>query len=107
MSGETLSNPSQLPIIKTTQVLRGVDGIMEWLDPKHREPFLLIGPDGCGKKPEKLSSCKAKLNNGSIIDLTSLDNPKHPRQIKINGYSLSFNPCKQLFLFEILNKYKK
>lgn len=46
---ETLTNPSQLPIINTTQVLRGVDGIMPWLDSKHKRPFLLIGPDGCGK----------------------------------------------------------
>jgi hypothetical protein len=48
MTSDTLTYPSQLPIIKTTQILRGVDAytcIMQWLDPKHREPFLLIGPD--------------------------------------------------------------
>ena len=28
---------------------------------------------------EKLSSCKVKLDDGKIIDLTSLDNPSSPR----------------------------
>ena len=30
-------------------------------------------------KPTKLSSCKAQLDDGSIIDLTSLDNAASPR----------------------------
>ena len=34
--------------------------------------------------PTKLSNCKAKLDDGSIIDLTSQDNPNNPRQIKLN-----------------------
>jgi dynein heavy chain 2, cytosolic len=46
---DILNSPSQLPIIKTMQLQRGVDGITPWLDVKHRQPFLLIGPDGCGK----------------------------------------------------------
>ena len=29
--------------------------------------------------PTKLSNCKARLDDNSIIDLTSLDNPKSPR----------------------------
>ncbi len=31
------------------------------------------------KKPKKLSNCKAQLDDGSIIDLTSLDNAGSPR----------------------------
>jgi len=31
------------------------------------------------KAPTKLSNCKAMLDDNSIIDLTSLDNPKNPR----------------------------
>ena len=29
--------------------------------------------------PEKITNCKAKLANGKIIDLTSLDNASNPR----------------------------
>jgi hypothetical protein len=28
---------------------------------------------------EKITNCKVKLDDGSIIDLTSLDNPTNPR----------------------------
>ena len=31
------------------------------------------------KKPTKLSSCKAQLDDGSIVDLTSLDDSSSPR----------------------------
>ena len=37
------------------------------------------------KAPEKLSNCKAKLDDGSIVDLTSQDKSSSPRLIfKIN-----------------------
>ena len=29
--------------------------------------------------PTKLSNCKARLDDNSIVDLTSLDNPQNPR----------------------------
>jgi hypothetical protein len=29
--------------------------------------------------PQKLSNCKAKLDDGSIVDLTSQDKPNSPR----------------------------
>jgi hypothetical protein len=31
--------------------------------------------------PQKLSNCKAKLDDGSIVDLTSQDKPNSPRFI--------------------------
>lgn len=30
-------------------------------------------------EPEKISSCVAKLSTGELIDLSSLDDPSHPR----------------------------
>ena len=80
-SSEPLTSPSQLPIIKTTQLLRGVDGIMEWLDPKHREPFLIIGPDGCGKSLV-LRQCFTQLRSTqvAIIHCSAQTNPSHVLQ---------------------------
>lgn len=40
---------------------------------------------------EKLGSCKAKLDDGRIIDLSSLDNPSKPRYLtkNVSWYLLS------------------
>lgn len=62
---EPFANPSQLPIINTTQVLRGVDGIMPWLSHKVKKPFLLIGPDGCGKSLV-LKQCFTQLRSTQV-----------------------------------------
>ena len=45
------------------------------------------------KKPTKLSSCKAQLDDGSIVDLTSLDNAASPRTAQDKNYNYVFNPC--------------
>jgi hypothetical protein len=43
----------------------------------------------CESKPQKLSSCSAKLDDGKIIDLKLVDNPNNPRLIKPLLYSFS------------------
>ena len=72
--------------------------------------------------PIKLGNCKVKLNNTSIVDLSSLDDVKNPRLFKIvskiyssklkkilfnlinlrkdtgNGFTYWFNPCKNFKL---------
>ncbi|RNA34496.1 hypothetical protein BpHYR1_048778 [Brachionus plicatilis] len=40
-----------------------------------------------------LSPCKAQLNDGRLIDLTSLDNPTSPRVAEKAGFKYKFNPC--------------
>lgn len=40
---------------------------------------LIINAESKLTKPTKLSSCKAQLDDGSIVDLTSLDNAGSPR----------------------------
>ena len=45
------------------------------------------------KKPTKLSNCKAQLDDGSIVDLTSLDNAASPRTTQDKNYNYVFNPC--------------
>ncbi|CAF0705781.1 unnamed protein product [Brachionus calyciflorus] len=41
----------------------------------------------------QLSSCKAQLDDGSLIDLSSLDNPSSPRTVRDDDYDYKFNPC--------------
>ncbi|CAF1091801.1 unnamed protein product [Brachionus calyciflorus] len=41
----------------------------------------------------QLSSCKVQLDDGGLIDLTSLDNPSKPRTDTDNDYDYKFNPC--------------
>jgi hypothetical protein len=36
------------------------------------------------KSPQKLSDCKAKLDDGSIVDLSSLNKPNSPRFYFLN-----------------------
>ena len=38
------------PIVKTIDIQRGLDGFSSWLIPENRQPFLLVGPPGCGKR---------------------------------------------------------
>ncbi|XP_065136472.1 cytoplasmic dynein 2 heavy chain 1 [Paramisgurnus dabryanus] len=46
---EDLNNPQNLPVIHTTDMQRGLDLFTPWLSSNHRQPFLLVGPEGCGK----------------------------------------------------------
>lgn len=39
----------QLPVIKTVDVQRFIDSFSSWLRPDNRQPFIIIGPEGCGK----------------------------------------------------------
>jgi len=108
-NNEPLSNPSQLPIIKTTQVLRGVDGIMPWFDNKYRKPFLLIGPDGCGKSLV-LKQCFTQLRSTqvAIIHCSAQTNPSNILQklaqtciqiSSISGKVYKPKECENLILF--------
>ncbi|KAI1893942.1 hypothetical protein AGOR_G00128840 [Albula goreensis] len=46
---EDLSNPQRLPVIQTADMQRGLDYFRQWLCSENRQPFLLVGPEGCGK----------------------------------------------------------
>jgi hypothetical protein len=41
---------SSLPLIMTADVKRTMDVIGLWLHPDTVQPFLLVGPQGCGKR---------------------------------------------------------
>jgi len=49
LSVEDFHNPNQLPVIQTVDVQRFIDSFNSWLHPENRQPFILVGPEGCGK----------------------------------------------------------
>ncbi|XP_050986096.1 LOW QUALITY PROTEIN: cytoplasmic dynein 2 heavy chain 1 [Labeo rohita] len=49
VSADDLNNPHNLPVIHTPDTQRGLDLFTPWLSSNHRQPFLLVGPEGCGK----------------------------------------------------------
>ena len=49
LSVEDFHNPSHLPVIQTADVQRFIDSFNAWLHPENRQPFIVIGPEGCGK----------------------------------------------------------
>ena len=38
------------PIVLTSDIQRNASMIMPWLHHETRQPFLLVGPEGCGKE---------------------------------------------------------
>ncbi|XP_075054902.1 cytoplasmic dynein 2 heavy chain 1 [Mixophyes fleayi] len=49
LSIEDFSNPQALPVIRTPDIQRGLDYFRPWLGSDTKQPFLLVGPEGCGK----------------------------------------------------------
>ena len=49
LSADDLNYAQATPVIRTAEVQRCLDYFTPWLDPENRQPFLLVGPDGCGK----------------------------------------------------------
>ncbi|XP_008299945.1 cytoplasmic dynein 2 heavy chain 1 [Stegastes partitus] len=46
---EQLSHAHKLPVIETPGMQRGLHGFSPWLTAQHRQPFMVVGPEGCGK----------------------------------------------------------
>ncbi|XP_072546992.1 cytoplasmic dynein 2 heavy chain 1 isoform X2 [Salminus brasiliensis] len=46
---EDFSNPHALPVIHTPDMQRALHVFTHWLRSGHTQPFLLVGPEGCGK----------------------------------------------------------
>ncbi|MFT7803200.1 cytoplasmic dynein 2 heavy chain 1 [Arapaima gigas] len=49
LSVEDFDNPQRLPVIQTPDTQRALDCFRHWLSGSHQQPFLLVGPEGCGK----------------------------------------------------------
>ncbi|XP_028320044.1 cytoplasmic dynein 2 heavy chain 1 isoform X2 [Gouania willdenowi] len=46
---EQLSHTHMLPVIETPGMQRGLHSFFPWLTAQHRQPFMVLGPEGCGK----------------------------------------------------------
>ncbi|XP_058489723.1 dynein cytoplasmic 2 heavy chain 1 isoform X2 [Solea solea] len=46
---EQLSHTRALPVIETPDMQRGLHCFSPWLTAQHRQPFMVAGPEGCGK----------------------------------------------------------
>ncbi|XP_029026743.1 cytoplasmic dynein 2 heavy chain 1 isoform X2 [Betta splendens] len=46
---EQLSHTHALPVIETPDMQRGLQCFFPWLTSQHRQPFMVVGPEGCGK----------------------------------------------------------
>ncbi|XP_061923239.1 dynein cytoplasmic 2 heavy chain 1 isoform X1 [Entelurus aequoreus] len=44
-----LSCCQSLPVIETADMQRALHCFSTWLTPEHRQPFMVVGPEGCGK----------------------------------------------------------
>ncbi|KAF2973673.1 hypothetical protein EK904_004515 [Melospiza melodia maxima] len=49
LTADDFSNHQTLPVIQTPDMQRGLDYFKPWLDINNKQPFLLVGPEGCGK----------------------------------------------------------
>ncbi|KAM4627347.1 cytoplasmic dynein 2 heavy chain 1 [Polymixia lowei] len=49
LSLDQLSNTHTLPVIQTPDMQRGLHCFSQWLTAQHRQPFMVVGPEGCGK----------------------------------------------------------
>ncbi len=61
LSVDNFNNMYDLPVIRTIDIQRYLDSFLPWLDNKHRKPFLVVGPDGCGKGLEIILIQQKKL----------------------------------------------
>ncbi|XP_068612804.1 cytoplasmic dynein 2 heavy chain 1 isoform X2 [Brachionichthys hirsutus] len=46
---EQLSHAHSMPVIETPDMQRALDCFSPWLTNQHRQPFMVVGPEGCGK----------------------------------------------------------
>ncbi|XP_063970614.1 cytoplasmic dynein 2 heavy chain 1 [Lytechinus pictus] len=78
LSASDFNNPSSLPVIRTPDVQRCLDFFKPWLEAENRQPFILVGPDGCGKGMV-LRHCFAQLRSTQIatIHCNAQTSPTH------------------------------
>ncbi|OWF37256.1 Cytoplasmic dynein 2 heavy chain 1 [Mizuhopecten yessoensis] len=86
----TVSSGS-LPVIRTGDVQRGLDYFMPWLQQDNKHPFILVGPEGCGKGM-LLRYCFDQLRSTQVatVHCSAQTNPTHVLQ-KLNQSCMVLN----------------
>ncbi|XP_033632471.1 cytoplasmic dynein 2 heavy chain 1-like isoform X2 [Asterias rubens] len=81
LTADDFNKPNSLPVIRTSNVQMCLDYFAPWLDAEHRQPFILVGPDGCGKGMI-LRHCFANLRSTQIatIHCSAETSPTHVLQ---------------------------
>ncbi|XP_054724974.1 LOW QUALITY PROTEIN: cytoplasmic dynein 2 heavy chain 1-like [Uloborus diversus] len=76
-----LEDPSSLSVVPTEDCLRMMDSLAPWLSDLQAQPFLLVGPDGCGKSTI-LRSCLRRLGSigFSTVSCNAQTGPQHVLQ---------------------------
>ncbi len=84
LSLSTFSDSGNLPLVKTSDVKATVDCLMSWLAAEEAPPFLVVGPEGCGKSL-LLNHCFRKLRSTNIatVHCSAHISPQHVIQ-KLN-----------------------
>ncbi|KAK7812802.1 LOW QUALITY PROTEIN: hypothetical protein U0070_019828, partial [Myodes glareolus] len=49
LTADDFSSGHSLPVIQTPDMQRGLDYFKPWLNSDTKQPFILVGPEGCGK----------------------------------------------------------
>eukprot|EP00073_Rattus_norvegicus_P049160 XP_017451443.1 PREDICTED: cytoplasmic dynein 2 heavy chain 1-like isoform X1 [Rattus norvegicus] len=49
LTADDFSSGHSLPVIQTPDMQRGLDYFKPWLSSETKQPFILVGPEGCGK----------------------------------------------------------
>ncbi|CAF4638011.1 unnamed protein product [Rotaria sp. Silwood1] len=106
---DNFTNMYDLPVIRTIDIQCYLDSLLPWLNNKHRKPFLVVGPDGCGKGT-LLRYCFRQLRSTqvAILHCSSQTSPIHVIQklnqscIQVsstNGRTYRPKDCENLILY--------
>ncbi|XP_071126281.1 cytoplasmic dynein 2 heavy chain 1-like isoform X2 [Mytilus edulis] len=77
----TASSSASLPVIRTADVQKNLDYFAPWLQADNKQPFILVGPEGCGKEM-LLKHCFEQLRSTqiAIVHCSAQTNPTHVLQ---------------------------
>ncbi|UJR10563.1 hypothetical protein I4U23_014763 [Adineta vaga] len=109
LTADNFNNMYDLPVVRTVDIQRYLDSFLPWLDTKHRKPFLVVGPDGCGKGT-LLRYCFRQLRSTqvAILHCSAQTSPIHVIQklnqscIQVsstNGRTYRPKDCENLILY--------
>ncbi|KAH3831149.1 hypothetical protein DPMN_104411, partial [Dreissena polymorpha] len=81
LTPEHFNNSTTLPVIRTTDIQRAMDFFSPWLAPDNKQPFILVGPEGCGKGM-MLKHCFEQLRSTqvAVVHCSAQTNPTHVLQ---------------------------
>ncbi|XP_039269307.2 cytoplasmic dynein 2 heavy chain 1-like [Styela clava] len=73
-----IQNMEELPVVKTVEMQRNIDYVLPWLQSGNRQPFMVVGPDGCGKSM-LLKECFSRIRSTQVamIHCNAQTSPVH------------------------------